>query len=232
MAADNTFSTGAGIPSDDGTRRDDPHAGARVAAAGAPLDQARGVVVMIHGRGATAESILSLAAELRVPGLAYLAPQAVGHAWYPLSFLAPTERNQPWLDSALATVGRMVAQAETAGIPPERIFLLGFSQGACLATEWTARHARRWGGLFALSGGLIGADDTPRDYAGSLDGTPAFLGCSDVDAHIPAPRVQESARILETLGARVDLRLYRGMGHTVNEDEIGAVTTVLEEAMG
>lgn len=210
---------------------DDPHAHARVQRAGEPLDRAAGAVVMIHGRGATADSILSLAAELRVPGLSFLAPEARDNVWYPLSFLAPTQGNEPWLSSALAVVGRAVGEARSAGIPAERIFLLGFSQGACLATEWTARNARRYGGLFALSGGLIGDDQADRSYAGSLAGTPAFLGCSDVDAHIPASRVQESARVLERLGAVVDLRLYRGMGHTVNADEIGAVMGILEEAM-
>lgn len=205
----------------------DPHAGGDVAVAGAPLQHASGAVVMLHGRGATAESILTLAAELRVPGMAFIAPQATGNAWYPLSFLAPTAQNEPWLSSALATVGRTVRDIEEAGIPAERIFLLGFSQGACLASEWVARNARRYGGLFALSGGLIGDDSASRDYAGSLDGMPAFFGCSDIDAHIPASRVEESGRILEGLGARVDVRLYPGMGHTVNADEIGAVLQVL-----
>ena len=188
-------------------------------------------MVMIHGRGASAESILSLTAELRVPGMAFLAPQATGMAWYPLSFLAPVAANEPWLSSALASVGRSVAEAADAGIPRERIFLLGFSQGACLAAEWVARNAARYGGLFALSGGLIGDDSTPRDYAGTLDGMPAFFGCSDIDAHIPAIRVEESGRVLERLGASVDVRLYPGMGHTVNADEIGAVVGVLEAAM-
>lgn len=188
-------------------------------------------MVMIHGRGATAESILSLAAEFRVPGMLFLAPQASGNAWYPLSFLAPPAQNEPFLSSALSAVGRSVAEAEGLGLPADRIFLLGFSQGACLATEWMARNARRYGGLFALSGGLIGDDATPRAYRGSLDGTPAFFGCSDVDAHIPARRVEESGRIMESLGAKVDVRLYRGMGHTVNADEIAAVMKILEEAI-
>lgn len=206
----------------------DPHAGGDLAVAGAPLGRAHGAVVMLHGRGATAESILTLAAELRVPGLAFIAPQAAGNAWYPLSFLAPTDQNEPWLSSALATVGRTVRHIQDAGIPAERIFLLGFSQGACLASEWVARNAGRYGGLFALSGGLIGDDSTPRDYPGSLNGMPAFFGCSDIDAHIPAARVEESGRILAGLGAQVDVRLYPGMGHTVNADEIGAVLQVLE----
>ena len=213
------------MPSDNSA---DPHAGGKVAVAGAPLRHADGAVVMLHGRGATAESILTLASELRVPGMAFVAPQATGNAWYPLSFLAPTEQNEPWLSSALAAVGRTVRDIEEAGFPAERIFLLGFSQGACLASEWVARNARRYGGLFALSGGLIGDDSASRAYEGSLDGMPAFLGCSDIDAHIPASRVEESGRVLEGLGARVDVRLYPGMGHTVNADELGAVLQVLE----
>lgn len=208
----------------------DPHRDASIHAAGARLDEAGSAVVMVHGRGATAESILSLAAEFRVPGVAYLAPQAAGYTWYPLSFLAPTSQNEPWLSSALAAVGRTVGRAEAAGIPAERIFLLGFSQGACLVSEWVARNARRYGGLFALSGGLIGDDRTPRDYAGSLDGMPAFLGCSDVDAHIPASRVEETGRILASMGAVADVRLYPGMGHTVNAEEIAVVAETLERA--
>lgn len=208
----------------------DPHAGAPTLRAGAPLPEARSAMIMLHGRGATAESILSLAAEFRVPGIAYIAPQAAGNAWYPLSFLAPLERNEPFLTSALATVSRAVGAAEAAGIPSERTFLLGFSQGACLASEWVARNARRYGGLFVLSGGLIGDDQAPRDYSGDLAGTPVFLGCSDVDAHVPASRVEETGRILTELGGLVDLRLYRGMGHTVNADEIEAVVGVLEAA--
>jgi predicted esterase len=208
----------------------DPHHGAAVQGAGARLEGARSAVIMLHGRGATAESILSLAAEFRVPGVAYLAPQAVGHAWYPLSFLAPPSQNEPYLSSALATVGRTVARAEAAGVPVERIFLLGFSQGACLASEWVARNPRRYGGLFALSGGLIGDTLDATAYDGSLAGTPAFLGCSDVDAHIPASRVEETGRILAGMGAAVDVRLYPGMAHTVNAEEIAVVAGILEAA--
>lgn len=206
----------------------DPHGGARLHRAGAELTQAHSAMIMVHGRGATAESILSLSAEFRVPGIAYLAPQAVGYAWYPLSFLAPQARNEPFLSSALAAVGRAVAEAEQGGIPADRIYLLGFSQGACLATEWAARNARRYGGLFALSGGVIGERVARENYRAQLGGMPAFLGCSDVDSHIPAARVRETAAVLEELGAEVDLRLYRGMGHTVNQDEIEAIVAVLE----
>ncbi|HYD53991.1 MAG TPA: hypothetical protein VEA99_15250 [Gemmatimonadaceae bacterium] len=206
----------------------DPHAGQPVLAAGAPLDQARAAMVMVHGRGASAESILTLASALDRPDVAYLAPQASGGTWYPFGFMSPIERNEPGISSAMAAIARVLATIAAAGIPTERTLLLGFSQGACLASEFVARHARRYGGLAALSGGLIGPDGTPRDHPGSLDGTPVFLGCSDVDAHIPAARVRESADVLRALGGAVTMRLYPGMGHLVNDDEIAAVQTMLD----
>jgi predicted esterase len=180
-------------------------------------------MLMIHGRGASAEDILALAAELNHPELAYLAPQAAGSTWYPHSFLAPPASNEPYLSSALAAVAALLDRVAAAGIPPERTVLLGFSQGACLATEFAARN----GGVVGLSGGLIGPGGTPRDYPGSLAGTPVFLGCSDVDPHIPAARVRESAEVLARLGGEVDARLYPGLGHTVNRDEIAAVRAML-----
>jgi predicted esterase len=204
-----------------------PHQGQPVLAAGEPLERARAAMVLVHGRGATAQDILTLAVELNQPGFVYLAPQAANNTWYPYSFLAPIERNQPYLSSALATLGQVLAHVAAAGIPAERTFLLGFSQGACLATEFAARNAQRYGGLVGLSGGLIGPDGTPRDYPGALDGTPVFLGCSDVDPHIPAARVQHSAEVLRRLGGDVTARLYPGMGHTVNEDEIEAVRGIM-----
>jgi predicted esterase len=204
-----------------------PHQGQPVLAAGEPLERARAAMVLVHGRGATAQDILTLAVELNQPGFVYLAPQAANNTWYPYSFLAPIERNQPYLSSALATLGQVLAHVAAAGIPAERTILLGFSQGACLATEFAARNAQRYGGLVGLSGGLIGPDGTPRDYPGALDGTPVFLGCSDVDPHIPAARVQHSAEVLRRLGGDVTARLYPGMGHTVNEDEIEAVRGIM-----
>jgi phospholipase/carboxylesterase len=196
-------------------------------AVGEPLKTARAAMVLIHGRGATADSILSLADALDRPGFAFLAPQAPGNAWYPNSFLAPLDSNEPYLTRALETVGATIKQLEDAGIPAERTILLGFSQGACLALEYAARNARRYGGLAGLSGGLIGPDGTPRDYAGSLAGTPVFLGCSDVDFHIPAARVRESAAVLRDLGGDVTDILYPGMGHTVNQDEIDHVRAIM-----
>src|SRR5690606_34959596 len=197
------------------THPNDPHAGGPLLTAGRPTAEARGALILIHGRGATAESILDLVEYLRHPALAYLAPQATGNTWYPCSFLEPMARNEPYLSSALSRVGAVVAEVEAAGIPAERIFLGGFSQGACLAGEYVARNARRYGGLIAFSGGLIGPAGTPRDYAGSLDGTPVFLGCSDVDPHIPLGRVEETAAVLARLGARVDKRIYPRLGHTI-----------------
>jgi predicted esterase len=198
-----------------------------VRVAGRPVDEAGGALILIHGRGATAESILDLADFLPHPRLAYLAPQAADYTWYPYSFLAPLERNEPYLSSALQVVGDLVAEVEAAGIPRERIFLGGFSQGACLASEFVARNAGRCGGLLAFSGGLIGPEGTPRAYDGSLDGAPVFLGCSDVDPHIPLARVRETAAVLEKLGGRVDLRVYPRMGHTINQDEIDAAAALI-----
>jgi predicted esterase len=208
-----------------------PHQGQPVLRAGAPLEQARAAMLMIHGRGATAESILTLVPEIDQPGFAYLAPQAAGNTWYPYSFTAPIADNEPYLSSALAAVAEALAAIEAAGIPRERTVLLGFSQGACLTLEFSARNARRYGGVAGLSGGLIGPDGTPRDYRGSLDGTPIFLGCSDVDPHIRKERVVESAEVLQGLGGAVDARLYPGMGHTINQDEIDAVRAIMAAAV-
>lgn len=209
----------------------EPHGGQPVAHAGTPPERAGAAMVLVHGRGATAESILTLADELGRPDWAYLAPQAAGNQWYPFSFLAPLERNEPGLSSGLALLGRVVAGLGEAGIPPERTVLLGFSQGACLSLEWTARHAgraARLGGVVALSGGLIGERVRAERYPGWLDGTPVFLGCSDVDPHIPLERVRESAGILRGMGATVTERIYSGMGHTVNRDEIRWVRDLLD----
>ena len=215
------------------TLRDDPHAGQPVRAAGTPLAKASVAMIMVHGRGASAESILTLAAALAVPGVAFLAPQAggsQGNQWYPYTFMAPIEQNEPGISSGMRAIERVLARIEAAGIPPARTLLLGFSQGACLASEFVARHARRYGGLAVLSGALIGPDGLPRNYPGSLEATPVFLGCSDVDSHIPAWRVRESAEVLEELGAEVTLRLYPGMGHVINDDEIEAVRATIVAA--
>jgi predicted esterase len=184
-------------------------------------------VILVHGRGATAESILTLADEFGRPELAYVAPQAAGYTWYPYSFMAPAERNEPYLSSALEVLEELLEKLAAEGIPAERTVLLGFSQGACLSLEFAARHAKRFGGVVALSGGLIGPPGTPRDYPGSFDGTPVFLGCSDRDPHIPEARVRESAEVFRRMGARVTERIYPGLGHTVNEDELSWVRNLL-----
>ena len=197
-----------------------PHQGQPIITAGKPLHEAQAAMILVHGRGATAASILELAEYLPHPEMAYLAPQANGNTWYPYSFLNPIPQNEPGLSSALQVLADLVAQVEAAGIPSERIILAGFSQGACLASEFVARSAQLYGGLLAFSGGLIGPPGTPRDYSGSLNGTPIFLGCSDVDFHIPKERVQESAEIFTRMGATVTMRLYPGMDHTIIQDEI------------
>jgi predicted esterase len=204
-----------------------PHQGQPLVWAGLPPGEASAAVLMVHGRGATAESILELRQEFSRPGLAYAAPQAAGYAWYPYSFLAPMEQNEPGLSSGLARLGEALAELEVAGIPPERTVLLGFSQGACLTLEFAARNARRYGGLVGLSGGLIGPPGTPRQYAGSFAGTPVFLGCSDRDSHIPRERVDETAEVMGAMGAEVTERIYPAMGHTVNADEMEHVRGIL-----
>jgi predicted esterase len=184
-------------------------------------------MILVHGRGASAEDIIGLAREFRQNEVAYLAPQAAGNTWYPYTFLAPVEKNEPALSSALGVLQGLVSSLGEQGLPPERVGLLGFSQGACLSLEFAARNARRYAAVVGLSGGLIGPPGTPRNYSGSATGTFVFLGCSDVDPHIPMERVQETAEAFRSLGAVVDERIYRGMGHTVNRDEIDAVRMIL-----
>lgn len=203
-----------------------PHQGQSVLEAGERLGKARAAMVLVHGRGASAADIMTLGAELTQPGFAYLAPQAAGGAWYPHPFTAPMESNEPHLSSALEVLASLLASIEET-IPAERVVWLGFSQGACLALEFAARHAQRYGGLVGLSGGLIGPDGTPRDYPGDFAGTPTFLGCSDVDPHIPKERVVESGEVFERMGAAVTLRLYPGMGHTVSADELSSVREMI-----
>jgi len=188
---------------------------------------ARLAMILVHGRGASAEDILGLASELHTTDVAFLAPQAAGNSWYPYSFLSPIARNEPNLSSALDVLQGLVSTLAAQGVPAERVGFLGFSQGACLSLEFAARHARRYAAVVGLSGGLIGPPGTPRDYKGSAGGTFVFLGCSDVDPHIPIERVQETAEVFRGLGAVVDERIYRGMGHTVNRDEIEAVKLIL-----
>ncbi len=206
-----------------------PHQAAKIFQTGVPLEQAGAVMVLVHGRGATAYDILSLAEEFERDDFTYIAPQAAGNTWYPFSFMNPINQNEPHLSSALSLISDILSNLGSRGFPPEKVILTGFSQGACLVTEYAARNATRYGGIVGLSGGLIGPDGTPRDYQGNFSGTPIFLGCSDVDFHIPKERVQETTRVLGEMGAVVTERLYAGMGHTVNRDEIEFVQKMSAE---
>jgi predicted esterase len=210
----------------------DPHRGQPVLRAGADLSQARAAMIMLHGRGADAADIIGLSEVIGRPEIIYLAPEAAGHTWYPTSFLAPVERNEPGRTSALGVIAGLIGRLGAAKLAPEQIALLGFSQGACLSLEFAARSPRRYGAVFGLSGGLIGEAIDPDDYPGSLEGTPAFIGCSDIDPHIPLERVRESAAILRRLGAEVSEKIYPGMGHTIVEDEIVEVRRIVDEMMG
>lgn len=210
---------------------DGPHAGQPILTAGAPAGAADATIVLLHGRGATANGILGLADDLRRSGVTYVAPQAARSTWYPYSFMAPVERNQPNLDSAFDAVDSALAVAEDAGVPGARTVLLGFSQGACLASEYAIRNPRRYGGVVALSGGLVGPEGTEWTTGGAFDGTPAFFGCSDSDPHIPESRVHESADAFRARDADVTERIYEGMGHTVNADEMDRIRSLVDELL-
>jgi predicted esterase len=205
-----------------------PHDDRPVLSAGVPVERARAAAILVHGRGADARDILGLVPEIDPGDVAFAAPDAASNTWYPYSFLAPIEQNEPGISSGLRVLHGLVTRFGAAGIPPERVVLIGFSQGACLALEYAARHARRFGGIAGLSGGLIGPPGTPRDYAGSFDDTPVFLGCSDTDPHIPKERVVESAEVYQRMGARVTTRFYPRMGHGINEDELMIVRGMLK----
>jgi len=205
----------------------DPHRGQPILRRGPPPASARLSVICIHGRGASAADILTVADQLQLADVAYLAPEAAGHTWYPYSFLAPLSDNQPGLNSALGVVATLVDTLRGEHVAFDRIAIVGFSQGACLTLEYAARHARRYAAVVAFSGGVLGPPGTPREYAGSLDGTPVFLGCSDIDPHIPLERVHESAEIFRRLGGEVDERIYPRMGHTINRDELAQVQAMM-----
>jgi phospholipase/carboxylesterase len=198
----------------------DPHRGQPVRTLGAKLGQAAAAVILLHGRGASAEDILGLATEMYDERIAYLAPQAAGHSWYPYSFLAPIKENEPWLSSALAKVGATIQSALEAGVAHEHIFLCGFSQGACLSTEFAARHPARYGGVVAFTGGLIGPADADLHHAGDLAGMPALFSSGDPDPHVPWSRVLASAEQYTAMGADVHVQRYPGRPHTVLPQEI------------
>lgn len=195
--------------------------------AGTPLEQADKALIMLHGRGADPESILTLSRLLNVEGYALLAPRATNHTWYPLSFLAPVADNEPWLSSAIDVVKQTVDTVLQSGIKAENTYLLGFSQGACLALEFTARHARRYGGIAAFTGGLIGKEIDRSNYSGDFQQTPIFLGTSDPDFHVPVERVYASANIVREMNADVTEKVYLNRGHTISEDEIEQVNRVI-----
>ena len=258
----------------------DPHRDQPVLLGGAPLAEAAGALVLLHGRGGSAQDMLALARDLQPSppaptsppdpvsspsptsppdplsatrrgasppdplslrergnsprtegngrGLAWLVPEAAGRLWYPFSLLEKPERNRPHLSSALALVTRVLEKIAAAQLGPERVVLLGFSQGASVALEFAARNARRYGGLVALSGALLGPEGTPRDYEGSLAGTPLFLGHGDSDPHLPKRRVDETATVFERLGATVTHRVYPGLGHAIHPDEIAHARGMLD----
>lgn len=210
---------------------DGPHAGQPILTAGAPKGAAEAAIVLLHGRGATANGILGLGDDLNRSGVAFIAPQAFHSTWYPYSFMAPTAQNQPKLDSALRAVGDAVEVAVDAGVPREKVVILGFSQGACLASEWVLRNPDRYGGVVALSGGLIGPEGSTWDEQGDFEGMPAFFGCSVEDPHIPASRVRESAAAYRERNADVTERLYENMGHTVNDDEMAWIRSLLDQLL-
>lgn len=187
---------------------------------GVSWEEAKKVLIMIHGRGASAEDILSLKQYLNVEDTRILAPQATNHTWYPYSFMMPLNQNEPWLSSAIDLLDKMVKDAMNKGFSSEQIYILGFSQGACLALEYPSRNARRYGGIISFTGGLIGDKIYKEHYSGDFKGTPVFIGNSDQDPHVPVKRSEESKKIMESMGAKVTLKIYPGMPHTINEDEI------------
>jgi phospholipase/carboxylesterase len=211
----------------------DPHGSGRVLNAGSAVSEASLAVVLLHGRGGSAEDILGLASAFDLPDVAYFAPQAAGHTWYPLSFMAPREANEPYLSSALAKVDAVVRSIEQAGLERNRIVVAGFSQGACLTTEFVASHPARYGGLIAFTGGLIGAPGTLKSgpvTGAELAGTPALLSSGDPDPHVPWQRVEESAAILRSMGAAVTTTRYPGRPHTITPAELAAARSLLAAA--
>jgi phospholipase/carboxylesterase len=199
--------------------------------AGKELTASGKVLVMLHGRGGTAEDILSLASHLDVKDFSLIAPQATNNAWYPYSFMAPPSQNEPWLSSALNLVKSIVDDLYLEGIPSHNIYFAGFSQGACLTLEFVARNANKYGGVAAFTGGLIGDKIYPENYTGDLRGTPVFIGTSDPDPHVPVVRVDATSNILKNMNALVTEKIYTNMGHTINGDEIELANKLIFNAM-
>jgi phospholipase/carboxylesterase len=196
--------------------------------AGLPLAKAKRGLIMLHGRGASAEDILSLQSYLRLNDFYIVAPQATNYSWYPHSFLSPIHQNEPWLSSALTLVKEIVNDIKKAGLASENIFLLGFSQGACLTLEFATRNAQKWGGVVALTGGLIGDQIYSDHYSGTFDGTPILMTNSQNDPHVPLERSRESKTLLEKLGAVVALEVYQNRPHTIVPDELEKAKKILK----
>ena len=190
-------------------------------------EDASAVLIMVHGRGGSAEDILTIARYLNTKDFCLLAPEAVDNTWYPYSFLAPVDRNEPWLGSALAVLKGIVEELKAKGVDEEKIYFLGFSQGACLTLEFVARNATKYGGVAALTGGLIGETLNTANYTGDFNGTPVFIGTSDPDPHVPVTRVDESAELLTKMNANVTKKIYKGMGHTISQDEINELNQLI-----
>jgi phospholipase/carboxylesterase len=195
--------------------------------AGKELSEESKVLILLHGRGGSAEDILSLASHLQVPDFTLLAPQATNQTWYPYSFLAPPAQNEPWLSSALSLLEEVIEEVKQEGVPPEQIYFAGFSQGACLTLEFVTRNAARYGGVVAFTGGLIGDKIYPENYNGDFGGTPVFIGTSDPDPHVPVERVYATTNILKSMNAAVMEKIYTGMGHTINHDEIDQANKIV-----
>ncbi|MGE7774939.1 alpha/beta hydrolase [Chitinophaga sp. NPDC101104] len=198
-----------------------------IVTAGKPLSEATKALIMVHGRGGSAEDILSLAAHLSVKDFALLAPQATNNTWYPQSFLAPPDQNEPWLSAAIDQLKHITDHLERRGIAQENTYFLGFSQGACLTLEFLARNAARYGGAVAFTGGLIGDIIDKSNYKGNFGGTPIFIGSSNPDFHVPVERVQASTAILQEMGAMVTEKIYDNMGHTISGDEIKLANSLI-----
>lgn len=198
----------------------EPHVGQPIETTGRPLGEGRAVMIMIHGRQAAPVNILQLVDSLSQPEFTYIAPAAANNTWYPYSFMADKEQNEPGISSGVAVIDGVVSDVVNKGILKDHIVLLGFSQGACLTAEYAVEHADRFGGVILYSGSVIGPPGTTWAYGGSFDGTPIFMGCSDVDSHVPLERIEEGAVVFERMGAIVTKRIYPGMGHQINDDEI------------
>jgi len=195
--------------------------------AGKEINKESNVLIMLHGRGGSAEDILSLSSYLDVNDFSLLAPQATNHSWYPYSFLAPPEQNDPWLSSALERLKEVVDDLSAKGISSENIYFLGFSQGACLTLEYVTRNAKKYGGVIAFTGGLIGNKVNLTNYKGDFENTPVFIGTGDPDPHVPVERVYATTNILKNMNAAVTEKVYAGMGHTINQDEIVHANKIL-----